>query len=236
VADNLAGGQSVFYAGNATAIVRLFDQTAACTGASESKLKSLGVPYRAVHLHPNSHAGYYPGAHPMALKLLFAPDTGRVLGAQAIGADGVDKRIDVISTAIKGRMTVHDLAELDLCYAPPFGSAKDPVNLAGMAAQNILAGLVEAVHWNEVARMTNEGAVILDVREPAERAAGAIPGSIGIPLGELRQRLGELSHDRPLLVHCASGQRSYNACRMLMQQGYRCFNLSGSYKTWKATR
>jgi NADPH-dependent 2,4-dienoyl-CoA reductase/sulfur reductase-like enzyme/rhodanese-related sulfurtransferase len=234
VADNIAGRDSRYSSTIGTAIVRVFDLTAACSGASEVLLKKDGIPHRIVHLHPNSHAGYYPGAHPIALKLIFAPDSGKILGAQAVGVDGIDKRIDVIATAIKAGMTVHDLADLELCYAPPFGSAKDPVNLAGMAAQNVLAGLVETVQWNEVASLAAEGALVLDVREPKEREGGIIPGSVGIPLGQLRGRLNELKKDKLLLVHCASGQRSYNACRVLLQHGYTCRNLTGSYKTWNA--
>jgi NADPH-dependent 2,4-dienoyl-CoA reductase/sulfur reductase-like enzyme/rhodanese-related sulfurtransferase len=234
VADNIAGRDSRYAATFGTAIVRVFDVTAACTGASETLLKKEGIAHRIVHLHPNSHAGYYPGAQPIALKLMFAPDSGKVLGAQAVGIDGVDKRIDVIATALKAGLSVHDLADLELCYAPPFGSAKDPVNLAGMAAQNVLAGLVETVQWNDVAAYATEGAVILDVREAKERDGGTIPGSRGIPLGQLRGRLSELPKDKLLLVHCASGQRSYNACRLLVQHGFTCRNLTGSYKTWKA--
>ncbi|OWK47223.1 FAD-dependent oxidoreductase [Fimbriiglobus ruber] len=233
-ADNICGRPSVYRGTIGTAIVRVFDVTAACTGANESLLKKSGIAFEALHLFPNSHAGYYPGAKSIALKVLFAPDTGRLLGAQAVGADGVDKRIDVLATAIAARMTVDDVAELELCYAPPFGSAKDPVNLAGMAAQNVRAGDVSPVQWHELPALVANGAVVLDVREPKERDAGEIPGSIGIPLGELRGRLVELPKDREIVVHCASGQRSYNACRVLTQHGFRCRNLTGSYKTWKA--
>ena len=234
VADNIAGRSSRYPSTIGTAVVRVFDVTAACTGASEELLKKESIPYRAVHLHPNSHAGYFPGAQPIALKLLFAPDTGRVLGAQATGKDGVEKRIDVLATAIKAGMSVDDVADLELCYAPPYGSAKDPVNLAGMAAQNVLAGLVEGAQWSDVAGLVSAGALIVDVREPKEREGGSIPNSVNIPLGQLRARLAELPTDRVLLVHCASGQRSYNACRVLTQSGFRCKNLSGSYKTWAA--
>lgn len=233
-ADNICGIKSKYQSTIGTAIVRVFKYTAACVGASEALLKSVGMPYHVVHLHPNSHAGYYPGAHPLALKVIFAPKTGRILGAQAVGVDGVDKRIDVIATAIKAKMTVHDLADLELCYAPPFGSAKDPVNLAGMAAQNVLAGRVNVAQWHEVDQLVAEGALVLDVREKKERDGGAIPNSIGIPLGQLRSKLHELPHEKVILVHCASGQRSYNACRILMQKGFNCLNLAGSFKTWMA--
>ncbi len=236
VADNIAGRTSEYMATMGTAIVRVFDLTAACTGANEKLLEAAGKSFQAVHLHPNSHAGYYPGATPIAMKLLFDPETGWLHGAQAVGAEGVDKRIDVIATAMMGGLGVEELAQLELCYAPPFGSAKDPVNLAGMVADNVVTGDVELVQWHEVAALAAGGALILDVRESAERAAGAIPGSIGIPLGELRARLGELPNDRLILAHCASGQRSYNACRILTQRGYTCRNLTGSYKTWKAAQ
>jgi rhodanese-related sulfurtransferase len=203
-------------------------------GANETLLKKTGEPFQAIHLHPNSHAGYFPGAKPIALKVLFHPDTGRLLGAQAVGEDGVDKRIDVIATAIFAGMSIDDLAELELCYAPPFGSAKDPINLAGMAAQNVVEGLVAVAQWHEVPALIAAGAVVVDVREPGERDGGIIPGSVSIPLGRLRERLVELPKDRELLVHCASGLRSYNACRVLSQHGYKCRNLTGSFKTWQA--
>ncbi len=165
--------------------------------------------------------------------MLFAPDTGKLLGAQAVGEDGVDKRIDVLATALKAGMTVHDLADLELAYAPPYGSAKDPVNLAGMAAQNVLAGDVRIAQWHEIDHLDPQRTAILDVRDEKERAGGMIVGSIHIPLPELRSRLDELPRDRELLVHCASGQRSYVACRMLQQHGFPCRNLTGSYKTWQ---
>ena len=167
------------------------------------------------------------------MKILFAPDSGKLLGAQAVGHDGVDKRIDVLSTALKGGMSVNDLAELELAYAPPFGSAKDPVNLAGMAAQNVLAGDVKLAQWNEVATLDPNRTVLLDVRRPDERAKGFIPGSIHIPLDELRARMSELPRDREIVVHCQSGQRSYFACRMLSQHGFHVRNLTGSFRTWK---
>lgn len=233
-ADNVAGREAHYRGTLGTAVVRVFDTTAAVVGANEALLTRTGTPFQAVHLHPNSHAGYYPGAKPIALKVLFHPESGRLLGAQAVGEDGVDKRIDVIATALFAGLTVDDLAELELCYAPPFGSAKDPVNLAGMAAQNVTAGLVRVAQWHEVPALVAAGAVVVDVREPAERDGGVIPGSLSIPLGDLRDRLGELPKEKELLVHCASGQRSYNACRVLTQHGYTCRNLTGSFKTWKA--
>jgi len=170
------------------------------------------------------------------LKILFAPDTGRLLGAQAIGREGVDKRIDVLATALKAGMTVHDLAELELAYAPPYGSAKDPVNLAGMAAQNALDGDVALAQWNKVASLDSSTTLLLDVRSSDERARGFIPGSTHIPLDELRQRLSELPRDREIIAYCQSGQRSYIAARILSQRGFRVRNLTGSYRTWRAAQ
>lgn len=235
-ADNILGRPSQYEQTWGTAILRLFKLTAGCTGANEKSLRRAAIPFQALHLHPNSHAGYYPGAEPIALKILFAPDTGKLLGAQAIGHDGVDKRIDVLATALRAGMTVHDLAELELAYAPPYGSAKDPVNLAGMAAQNVLAGDVTLAQWNEIASLDSGTTLLLDVRRPDERALGFIPGSINIPLDELRGRLNELPRDREIIAYCQSGQRSYNAARILSQHGFRVRNLTGSYRTWKTAR
>ncbi len=235
-ADNIFGIASAYPGTLGTAIVRVFGLAAAVTGANEAQLRAAGITFEAVHLHPNSHAGYYPGAKALSLKILFAPDSGKLLGAQAVGADGVDKRIDVLATALRAGMTVDDVADLELCYAPPFGSAKDPVNLAGMVAQNVRAGRVRTIQWDAVARLDRSRALVLDVRDAQERAGGAIPGSVHIPLGELRTRLDELPRDREIVAHCASGQRSYTACRVLMQHGFQCRNLIGSFKTWKAAQ
>lgn len=232
-AENIFG-RPTRYAGTwGTAILRLFQLSAGCTGASEKSLRKANIPFQALHLHPGSHAGYYPGAEPIAMKILFAPDTGKLLGAQAVGHEGVDKRIDVFATALKAGMTVDDLAELELAYAPPFGSAKDPVNMAGMAAQNVLHGDVRLAQWNEVATLDPLQSVVLDVRRPDERARGFIPGSIHIPLDEIRARMGELPRDKEIVVSCQSGQRSYFASRILTQHGFRVRNLTGSYRTWK---
>jgi NADPH-dependent 2,4-dienoyl-CoA reductase/sulfur reductase-like enzyme/rhodanese-related sulfurtransferase len=232
-ADNIFGRASRYEGTWGTAILRLFNVSAGCTGANEKSLRRANLPFQVLHLHPGSHAGYYPGAEPIALKVLFAPDTGKLLGAQAVGKEGVDKRIDVFATALKAGMTVDELAELELAYAPPFGSAKDPVNLAGMAAQNVLAGDVTLAQWHEVAALDTKRTVLLDVRRADERAKGFIPGSIHIPLDEVRARLGELPRDREIIVHCQSGQRSYFACRILAQHGFRVRNLTGSFRTWK---
>jgi NADPH-dependent 2,4-dienoyl-CoA reductase/sulfur reductase-like enzyme/rhodanese-related sulfurtransferase len=231
-ADNIFGRTARYHGTWGTAVLRLFDLTAGCTGANEKTLRAAGIPYHALHLHPGSHAGYYPGAEPIAIKILFAPDTGKLLGAQAVGRDGVDKRLDVFATALKGGMTVRDLAELELAYAPPYGSAKDPVNLAGMAAQNVLDGDVSLAQWDEVATLDSAETVLLDVRRADERTKGFIPGSIHIPLDELRARVGELPRDREIIVACQSGQRSYFACRLLKQNGFQVRNLTGAWRTW----
>lgn len=233
-ADNIFGLNSSKHTGGiGTIIVRVFNLVAAATGANEKLLKQEKIPYQAVHLHPLSHASYYPGGSPIALKLLFNPQNRRLLGAQAVGNDGVDKRIDVIATAINGEMTVDDLADLELCYAPPFGSAKDPVNLAGMAAQNILNGLTSVAQFYDVDEIKKSSAIILDVRTYPEREKGFIPGSIHIPLDELRNRINELPKNNEILVYCHSGQRSYFATRILQQNGFKVKNLTGSYRTWK---
>jgi pyruvate/2-oxoglutarate dehydrogenase complex dihydrolipoamide dehydrogenase (E3) component/rhodanese-related sulfurtransferase len=235
VADNIIGIQKRPYRGPlGTAIIRVFSKTAACTGANEKILSALGKNYQALYLHPKSHAGYYPGAEQLSLKLLFDPNSGEIFGAQAVGGDGVDKRIDVLATAIAGGLTVEDLISVDLCYAPPFGSAKDPVNLAGMAASNIRDGLVRSMTWRQVQEL-KEPYLIIDVRESGERERGAIPDSLSIPLGELRERLDKLPHDRLLIASCQTGQRSYNACRILSENGFRAANLTGAYQSWLMT-
>lgn len=234
VADNILGQRATYAGTLGTGIVRVFGLTAAATGANAKTLRREGIPFEVIHLHPASHAGYYPGAEPIALKVLFSPDSGKLLGVQAVGRDGVDKRIDVFATALKAGMTVDDLADLELAYAPPFGSAKDPVNLAGMAVQNILRGYVQTAQWEEVAGLNPTTQCLLDVRSGEEYRAGAIPGSMHIPLPELRRRVGELPAGKEIIVHCQSGQRSYFACRFLSQHGFKVRNLTGSYRTWKA--
>lgn len=235
-ADNILGRPARYAATFGTSILRLFTLTVACTGANEKTLRAAAIPFQVVHLHPGSHAGYYPGAEPIAMKILFAPETGKLLGTQAVGREGVDKRIDVLATALKAGMTVHDLVDLELAYAPPYGSAKDPVNVAGMVAQNVVKGDVAVAQWREVASLDSRTTVLLDVRRPDERARGAIPGSFHIPLDELRSRMDELPRDRDIIVYCQTGQRSYIAARLLGQHGFRARNLTGSYRTWEAAQ
>lgn len=231
-AEAIAGRATKFRGVQATAVVGVLGLTVASTGASEKGLRRAGVEqFEKVYLHPGHHAGYYPGAQPIHLKLLFSVPDGRILGAQAVGAAGVEKRIDVIATAIQFRGTVHDLAEAELCYAPQYGAAKDPVNVAGMLAANVLAGDMPVAAWAELARTD---AVVLDVREPDEFAAGHIPHAINLPLSQLRSRYGELPPDRELYICCEVGQRAYYATRFLAQRGYRARNLSGGYTTYKA--
>ena len=230
-ADNALGRDSVYRHSQGTAICKVFDLAVGMTGLSEKALKRLGRPYEKVYVHPASHASYYPGASPISLKLLFDPASGKVLGAQAVGTSGVDKRIDVLAVAIRAGMTVLDLQDLELCYAPPYGSAKDAVNYAGFVASNAIKGDVKLCHAAD-ALSPRDDQKLLDVRTPAEVAAGTIPGAINIPLDELRSRLGELPRDKELLAFCQVGLRGYLACRILQQNGFKCRNLSGGYKTY----
>lgn len=234
VADHIYGKTNRYKGTLGSSIAKVFDLTVAATGVNEKRLKQMNIPYQAIHIHPSSHARYYPGAYPISLKLLFHPETGQIYGAQAIGADGVDKRIDVIATAIKGNLNVWDLTELELSYAPPYSSAKDPVNYAGYVAANILDGLVETVQWHEIDDLVGNGATLIDVREPKEREAGYIPGSINIPLNDLRSRLKELPENEMLYVTCQVGLRGYLAARILAEHGFRVKNLDGGWKTYAA--
>ncbi|WP_396425642.1 FAD-dependent oxidoreductase [Lactococcus cremoris] len=211
-----------------TAIVRVFDLQVASTGLSESQLQSLNLKHKIVHVTANNHAGYYPGATSIVLKLIFEPESGEIFGAQALGKEGVDKRIDILSTAIKAKLTVFDLPELEFTYAPPFGSAKDPVNMAGYAAMNIILGQSENIQWHELADELAKGKVLLDVRNPAELIKGKFKNSQNIPLDELRERLNELDKKIQYIVSCQSGLRSYNAERILKQEGYQVKNLDGA--------
>lgn len=212
-----------------TAIVRVFDLQVASTGLSEFQLRGLKINHKIVHVTANNHAGYYPEATSIVLKLIFEPESGQIFGAQAIGKEGVDKRIDILSTAIKAKLTVFDLPELELTYAPPFGSAKDPVNMAGYAATNLLLGQSENIQWHELAAELTKGKVLLDVRNPNELAKGKFKNSQNIPLDDLRERLNELDKKTEYIVSCQSGLRSYNAERILKQEGYKVKNLDGAF-------
>jgi NADPH-dependent 2,4-dienoyl-CoA reductase/sulfur reductase-like enzyme/peroxiredoxin family protein/rhodanese-related sulfurtransferase/TusA-related sulfurtransferase len=227
-ADHLAGKDSSYYGSFGASVVKVGELAAAAVGLSERRLKQAGIGFEKIYLYANSNASYYPGGAPLYVKLLFAPD-GRILGAQTVGAKGADKRIDVIAAAMRGKLDVSDLAMLELSYAPPFNSAKDPVNLAGMIAENVLSGQTEIVHADALP----EGAVMLDVRETAEFETGSIPGAVNIPLGSLRGRLGELDKARPYIAFCQFGMRGYIAERLLRQHGFEVRNLSGGYVFWK---
>jgi len=231
-AESIAGRVTQFRGVQATAVVGVLGMTVASTGASEKGLRRAGVTsFEKVYLHPGHHAGYYPGARQIHLKLVFSVPDGRILGAQAVGFEGVEKRIDVIATAIQFNGTVHDLAEAELCYAPQFGAAKDPVNLAGMLAENVLNGDMPLADWLELDRTD---ALLLDVREPDEFAHGHLAKAVNLPLSQLRSRYAELPKDRDIWVCCAVGQRAYFATRFLAQHGYRPRHLSGGYTTYEA--
>lgn len=230
-ANAIAGRETAFRGVQGTAVCGVMGMTVACTGATAKSLERQGrTDWEAVYLHPAHHAGYYPGAKTIHLKLIYEKEGGRILGAQAAGRAGVERRIDVIAMAMQLDGTVFDLEEAELCYAPQYGSAKDPVNLAGMVAGNVLRGDVVLADWEAPL----DEAFILDVREPGEFAAGHIPGAVNIPLGQLRRRLEELPKDREIRVNCGVGQRSYNAVRILRQSGYDARNLTGGYQSWKA--
>ena len=233
-AESIAGRATQFRGVQATAVVGVLGLTVASTGASEKGLRRAGVTsFQKVYLHPGHHAGYYPGARQIHLKLVFSVPDGRILGAQAVGFEGVEKRIDVIATSIQFNGTVHDLAEAELCYAPQFGAAKDPVNLAGMLAENVLNGDMPVADWLELDRTD---ALLVDVREGDEFSRGHIPKAINLPLSQLRSRYVELPKDRDIWVCCAVGQRAYFAARFLTQHGYRSRNLSGGYTTYRALK
>jgi len=235
-ADNIHGIMARSYTGTmGTAIAKVFDLAVGVTGATEKFCRDENIPYRSVINHSNHHAEYYPGATMISFKLLFSPETRRVLGAQVVGCEGVDKRIDVIATAIKGHMSVDDLTEIEHAYAPPYSSAKDPVNMIGFVAQNILDGLVGSITFDGVKRAVDEGAYLLDVRSPGEFMAGTIPGAVNIPVDLLRHKLSRLPKDVPVLVFCKVGVRGYIASRILTAHGFtNCVNLSGGIDTYNA--
>ena len=235
VADVL-NGLPIHYPGTAgTSVAKVFELTIAATGNSERLLKQKGIDYQAIHLHPNSHAGYYPGASPIHLKLLF-DSSGKILGAQAIGTKGVEKRIDVIATAMRFGAKADELASIELSYAPPYSSAKDPVNLLGYTADNLLNQRVRTFQWHEVDALLEKQAFFLDIREEFELATGKLADPTWIPLNQLRQRLTELPKDKMIYVYCQVGQRGYNAARLLMAHGFEVKNLDGGYKTYKQAK
>lgn len=232
-ADNICGIESAYKGAYGSSVIKLFDMTAASTGINEKTARRLGLKYDKVFTYSASHASYYPGGSNMSVKVLFDTETGKILGGQIVGFDGVDKRIDVLATAIAAGMTYEDLSDLDLAYAPPYSSAKDPVNMVGYIIGNLMSGEFRQYHWHDVpALQANGGVTLLDVRKPEEYEAGHIDGTVLIPLDELRQRMGELDKSRPVYINCRSGQRSYIACRMLSQNGFECYNLAGGYQLY----
>ncbi|MCC0735228.1 CoA-disulfide reductase [Clostridioides sp. ZZV14-6009] len=236
VADNICGRDITYQGTLGSSVAKVFDYTVATTGNNEKTLKRIGLDYKAIHIHPGSHAGYYPGAFPISLKMTFDPKTGKIFGAQGVGIEGVEKRIDVLATAIKGGLTVFDLPDIETCYAPPYNSAKDPVNMLGYYASNIIEDLVEIVQWNEVDNIIADSGVIIDVREEFELATGKIPNSMHIPLGQLRDRLNEIPKNKKLYATCQIGLRGYVACRILEQHGLKCINIDGGVKTYLAVK
>jgi len=235
VADNIVLGNKRRYSGSiATAIAKVFDLTVASTGMSEKALRAEGIPFISSITHSASHAGYYPDAQPASLKIVFSPKDGKLFGAQIVGYEGVDKRVDMIATILKQGGTIYDLQEIEHAYAPPFSSAKDPVNIAGFVAENVLAGLVKIVHWHDLTEEELARCFVLDVREPEEYKVGRIEGATNIPLNSLREHLNELPREKRIIVYCAAGLRAYLACRILRQNGFpEVYNLSGGYKTYE---
>jgi len=232
VADNICG-KNVEYKGTlGSSVAKVFDYTVATTGNNEKNLNRLGLEYEAIHIHPGSHAGYYPGSFPIAFKMLFDPKSGKIFGAQGVGLDGVEKRIDVLATAIKGNLTIFDLQDIEPCYAPPYNSAKDPVNMLGYYASNIIEGLSEIIQWHEIDKLDKDNSLIIDVREEFELVTGGFDNSIHIPLGQLRARINEIPKDKKIYVTCQVGLRGYVACRILEQNGIRCVNIDGGTKTY----
>lgn len=236
-ADHISGLPTKYRGTQGSSVMKLFDMTVASTGLNETAAKAAGLVYDKIHIFSPSHATYYPGAANLTLKVLFELPTGRILGAQVIGFDGVDKRCDVLATAIRAGMTAYDLTELELCYAPPYSSAKDPVNMAGFAIENLLTKKVQQFHWDDIPRIVDDpNAILLDVRTNMEWNNGSIPGAVHIPLDSLRENLKEIDREKEIYVHCQSGLRSYLACRILSQNGFTCYNLSGGYRLYSLIR
>jgi len=230
-ADNVLGRNSRYRGTQGTAIVGFFELTAGLTGQSEKALRRSGSSYAKVYVHANQHAGYYPGAKQMSIKALFDPESGKLLGAQVVGEEGVDNRLNVLATALQAGMTVFDLEEVELAYAPQYGSAKDPINMVGFVASNVLRGDDRQVHVEELEARVSGGAALIDVRTTGEFAAGRIPGAVNIPIEELRGRIAEIPRDRPVIVHCQVGMRGYMAGRILHQAGINAENLAAANKS-----
>ncbi len=234
-ANNICGIPDEYPGTQGTSVLKVFDLTVASTGNNEKTLKRFGIPYEKSYTHSLSHAGYYVGATPISLKIIFSPADGKILGAQAVGYTGVEKRIDVIATAIRAGMSVHDLEKLELSYAPPYSSAKDPVNMAGYVAANIVKGDCRVIHWDEIKGLDKTSSVLIDVRTPMEFSMGFIDGAVNIPLDDLRARIKEIPTDKEIILYCQVGLRGYLAYRILVQNGFRNVkNLSGGYKTYSA--
>ena len=234
-ADNIAGYESVYTGTQGSAVLKLFDMTVATTGLNEKAAAAAGIDYDKTYTYSASHATYYPGAAQMSIKALWDKRTLKIIGAQIVGFDGVDKRMDVLATAIRFGAKITDLTTLELCYAPPFGSAKDPVNMLGFVAENIVSGKLKQFFWHDVENLPRDGSVfLLDTRTPFEVMQGKIDGFVNIPLDSLRQRINEIPKDRPIYVHCHSGLRSYLACRILSGNGYDCYNLAGGWRLYES--
>lgn len=236
VADNICDIKSEYKGSLGSSVAKIFDYTVATTGNNEKTLKNLGIDYEVIHIHPSSHAGYYPGSFPISYKMTFDPKNGEIFGAQGVGIDGVEKRIDIIAAAIKGNLTVFDLQDIEPCYAPPYNSAKDPVNMLGYYAENIIRDKVKTIQYYEVDKLDKNKSVIIDVREEFELATGVIQNSINIPLNELRERLNEIPKDKKIYVTCQVGIRGYIACRILSQYGFDCINIDGGIKTYLSVK
>ncbi|MCR5835389.1 MAG: FAD-dependent oxidoreductase [Lachnospiraceae bacterium] len=237
VADNICGIESTFEGSLGSSVIKVFDLTVASTGITEKRADVEGIDYDKVVLSPMSHAGYYPGGHVLTMKVVYEKVTKKILGAQIIGFSGVDKRIDVIATAISAGMKADKLKELDLAYAPPFSSAKDPVNMAGFMIENVESGIVKQFYWEDINRLTGDDSVtILDARTSEEYDSGHVEGALHIPVDDLRERKEEIDKSKPLYVYCQSGLRSYIACRILAQEGYDCYNLSGGYRFYSMVK
>ena len=234
-ADNVCGFDSCYTGTQGSAVLKLFDMTVATTGLNEKTAKATGIDYDKTYIYSASHASYYPGAKNMSIKAIWDKESLKILGAQIVGYDGVDKRMDVLATAIRFGAKITDLTNLELCYAPPYGSAKDPVNMLGYVAENIVTGKTKQFFWDEVDKLPRDGSVtLLDVRTKTEVSRGKIDGFIHIPLDSLREHLGEIPKDKPVYVHCHSGLRSYIACRILYGNGYECYNLAGGYRLYES--